>query len=27
VIRGWHAEAPPGRGRDLIRPPELDLFR
>jgi coenzyme F420-0:L-glutamate ligase/coenzyme F420-1:gamma-L-glutamate ligase len=27
VIRGWHAEAPPGRGRDLIRPSELDLFR
>jgi coenzyme F420-0:L-glutamate ligase/coenzyme F420-1:gamma-L-glutamate ligase len=27
VIRGYHPEAPTGRGRDLIRPPEFDLFR
>jgi len=27
VVRGWHPEAPPGTGRDLVRPPELDLFR
>ena len=27
VVRGWRLEAPPGTGRDLIRPPELDLFR
>ena len=27
VIRGWRAEAPPGTGRELIRPAELDLFR
>jgi coenzyme F420-0:L-glutamate ligase/coenzyme F420-1:gamma-L-glutamate ligase len=27
VIRGYHPEAPLGRGRDLIRPPEFDLFR
>ena len=27
VIRGYHPEAPSGRGRDLIRPPEFDLFR
>lgn len=27
VVRGWHLEAPPGTGRDLVRPPELDLFR
>ena len=27
VIRGYHPEAPSGRGRDLIRPPDLDLFR
>src|SRR5262249_38559809 len=27
VVRGWRPEAPPGVGRDLIRPPELDLFR
>lgn len=27
VVRGWRPEAPPGTGRDLIRPPELDLFR
>jgi len=27
VVRGWRPEAPPGAGRDLVRPPELDLFR
>ncbi len=27
VVRGWRPEAPPGSGRDLVRPPELDLFR
>ena len=28
VLRGWTAaEAAPGTGQDLIRPPELDLFR
>ena len=27
VIRGYHPEAPVGRGRDLIRPAEFDLFR
>jgi coenzyme F420-0:L-glutamate ligase/coenzyme F420-1:gamma-L-glutamate ligase len=27
IVRGYHAEGPPGLGRDLIRPPELDLFR
>lgn len=27
VVRGWRPEAPPGTGKDLIRAPELDLFR
>lgn len=27
VIRGYHAEAPPGHGHELVRPPEEDLFR
>jgi coenzyme F420-0:L-glutamate ligase/coenzyme F420-1:gamma-L-glutamate ligase len=27
VVRGWRPEAPPGTGRDLVRPSELDLFR
>jgi coenzyme F420-0:L-glutamate ligase/coenzyme F420-1:gamma-L-glutamate ligase len=27
VIRGYHPEGPDGRGRDLIRPAEFDLFR
>lgn len=27
VIRGWRPEAPAGTGQDLVRPPELDLFR
>jgi coenzyme F420-0:L-glutamate ligase/coenzyme F420-1:gamma-L-glutamate ligase len=27
VIRGYHPTAPPGTGQDLIRPPDLDLFR
>ena len=27
VIRGYHVEGPPGTGRELIRPSELDLFR
>lgn len=27
VIRGYRAEGTPGSGRDLVRPPELDLFR
>ncbi len=27
VVRGWRPEAPPGSGRELVRPPELDLFR
>jgi coenzyme F420-0:L-glutamate ligase/coenzyme F420-1:gamma-L-glutamate ligase len=27
VVRGYRPQAPPGSGRDLIRPPELDLFR
>jgi coenzyme F420-0:L-glutamate ligase/coenzyme F420-1:gamma-L-glutamate ligase len=27
VVRGWHVDALQGTGRDLLRPPELDLFR
>jgi coenzyme F420-0:L-glutamate ligase / coenzyme F420-1:gamma-L-glutamate ligase len=27
VIRGYRAEGPPGTGRELIRPPEEDMFR
>jgi coenzyme F420-0:L-glutamate ligase/coenzyme F420-1:gamma-L-glutamate ligase len=27
VVRGYRPPAPQGSGRDLIRPPELDLFR
>ena len=27
VVRGYQAPGPPGRGRELVRPPELDLFR
>ena len=27
LVRGWRPEALPGTGRELIRPPELDLFR
>ena len=27
VVRGWHSEASPGSGRDLIRPAAEDLFR
>ncbi len=27
VVRGYRAEGPPGSGRDLVRPAELDLFR
>jgi coenzyme F420-0:L-glutamate ligase/coenzyme F420-1:gamma-L-glutamate ligase len=27
VIRGYTPEGKPGTGRDLVRPPELDLFR
>jgi coenzyme F420-0:L-glutamate ligase / coenzyme F420-1:gamma-L-glutamate ligase len=27
VIRGYRAEGPPGRGQDLVRPSDLDLFR
>jgi coenzyme F420-0:L-glutamate ligase / coenzyme F420-1:gamma-L-glutamate ligase len=27
VVRGYTPEGAPGTGRDLIRPPELDLFR
>jgi coenzyme F420-0:L-glutamate ligase/coenzyme F420-1:gamma-L-glutamate ligase len=27
VIRGYRPEGPPGKGRDLVRPRELDLFR
>jgi coenzyme F420-0:L-glutamate ligase / coenzyme F420-1:gamma-L-glutamate ligase len=27
VVRGWRPEAPRGTGRDLVRPPEFDLFR
>jgi coenzyme F420-0:L-glutamate ligase/coenzyme F420-1:gamma-L-glutamate ligase len=27
IVRGYHPEAPSGRGRDLIRPREHDLFR
>lgn len=27
VIRGYTPEGPPGSGRDLVRPAELDLFR
>ena len=27
VVRGWSTAAPPGTGRDLIRPAEQDLFR
>jgi coenzyme F420-0:L-glutamate ligase / coenzyme F420-1:gamma-L-glutamate ligase len=27
VIRGYRAEGPPGSGRDLVRPADLDLFR
>jgi coenzyme F420-0:L-glutamate ligase / coenzyme F420-1:gamma-L-glutamate ligase len=27
IVRGLAADAPPGRGRELIRPPDEDLFR
>lgn len=27
VVRGYRAEGPPGQGRDLVRPAQLDLFR
>lgn len=27
VVRGYHAEGPAGRGAELVRPPEEDLFR
>jgi coenzyme F420-0:L-glutamate ligase/coenzyme F420-1:gamma-L-glutamate ligase len=27
IVRGWRPEDPPGTGRDLVRPAELDLFR
>jgi coenzyme F420-0:L-glutamate ligase/coenzyme F420-1:gamma-L-glutamate ligase len=27
VVRCWRPEAPPGSGRDLVRPAEPDLFR
>jgi coenzyme F420-0:L-glutamate ligase/coenzyme F420-1:gamma-L-glutamate ligase len=27
VVRGYEAPAAPGSGRELVRPPELDLFR
>jgi coenzyme F420-0:L-glutamate ligase/coenzyme F420-1:gamma-L-glutamate ligase len=27
VVRGYEAPGPPGRGRELVRPAELDLFR
>ena len=27
VVRGYHAEGPAGRGGDLVRPPQEDLFR
>ncbi|MDQ6771671.1 MAG: coenzyme F420-0:L-glutamate ligase [Candidatus Dormibacteraeota bacterium] len=27
IVRGWPAGVAPGRGRDLIRPADLDLFR
>jgi coenzyme F420-0:L-glutamate ligase/coenzyme F420-1:gamma-L-glutamate ligase len=27
VVRGYTPPGPPGTGRDLIRPPDLDLFR
>ncbi|HEX6547276.1 MAG TPA: coenzyme F420-0:L-glutamate ligase [Candidatus Dormibacteraeota bacterium] len=27
IVRGYHPEGPPGRGRELVRPAELDLFR
>ena len=27
VVRGFTLDAPAGTGRDLVRPPELDLFR
>ena len=27
VIRGYRPDGPPGSGRDLVRPAELDLFR
>lgn len=27
VVRGYRGEGPPGSGRDLVRPPQLDLFR
>jgi len=27
IVRGYHPEGAAGRGQELIRPPELDLFR
>jgi coenzyme F420-0:L-glutamate ligase / coenzyme F420-1:gamma-L-glutamate ligase len=27
IIRGYRAEGEPGTGRELIRPPEEDMFR
>ncbi|MGH7904602.1 MAG: coenzyme F420-0:L-glutamate ligase [Candidatus Dormibacteraceae bacterium] len=27
IVRGYHPEGPAGSGQDLVRPPELDLFR
>jgi coenzyme F420-0:L-glutamate ligase/coenzyme F420-1:gamma-L-glutamate ligase len=27
VVRGYHPEGPPGRGSQLVRPADLDLFR
>jgi coenzyme F420-0:L-glutamate ligase/coenzyme F420-1:gamma-L-glutamate ligase len=27
VVRGYTPPGPPGSGRDLIRPPDQDLFR
>ena len=27
IVRGYHAEGPDGKGRDLVRPSQLDLFR
>ncbi len=27
IVRGYRPQGPPGRGRDLVRPADLDLFR
>jgi len=27
IVRGYRPDGNPGNGRELVRPPELDLFR